>query len=187
MEPATAHEARPANADDPAPFARVALTYEERLLRRRLVPLDGGERVLVDLPRATALGEGDRLVLDDGRHAEVAAQEEDLAEITAPDGPLARLAWHIGNRHTPCQVEGDRLLIQRDRVLEGMIRTLGGTVAHVVEPFRPEGGAYGHGHTHGHEHSHDPHADPNAHVAGHAHDHGHGHAHERHGHDHDHG
>ena len=27
-------------------------------------------------------------------------------------GDLVRLAWHIGNRHTPCQVAGDHLLIR---------------------------------------------------------------------------
>jgi urease accessory protein len=84
--------------------------------------------------------------------------------VRAPGATLARLAWHIGNRHTPCQVEADRLLIQRDHVLEDMLTRLGAKITHIEEPFRPEIGAYGHGRTHGHSHSHDPHADPNAHI-----------------------
>jgi urease accessory protein len=67
---------------------------------------------------------------------------------------LHRIAWHIGNRHTPCQIEADRLLIQRDHVIADMLRLIGAQVREVVEPFTPEGGAYGHGRTHGHDHSH---------------------------------
>ena len=67
---------------------------------------------------------------------------------------LPRIAWHIGNRHTPCQIESDRLLIQRDHVIADMLRRIGAEVIEVIEPFTPEGGAYGHGRTHGHDHSH---------------------------------
>ena len=67
---------------------------------------------------------------------------------------LMRLAWHIGNRHTPCQIEAGRLLIREDHVLEAMLRQLGATVTKVREPFTPEGGAYGHGRTMGHDHGH---------------------------------
>ena len=78
------------------------------------------------------------------------AAEEDLLEITGPD--LVRLAWHIGNRHMPCQIEADRLLIQRDHVIRDMLNHLGATLREVSEPFTPEGGAYGHGRTHAHAH-----------------------------------
>jgi urease accessory protein len=65
---------------------------------------------------------------------------------------LMELAWHIGNRHTPCEVVDDQLLIQHDHVIEHMIEHLGGQVEHVTRPFTPMGGAYGHGRTHSHEH-----------------------------------
>jgi urease accessory protein len=65
---------------------------------------------------------------------------------------LVQLAWHIGNRHTPCQIEKDRLVIQDDPVIGHMLEHLGATVTQVVEPFTPEGGAYGHGRTHSHAH-----------------------------------
>jgi len=128
----------------------VVLAWDERHLRRKVVECVHGDRILVDLPKATILAHGTRLVLEDGRHVEVIAAEEDLAEITGPD--LARLAWHLGNRHTPCQVTPDKLLIRRDHVLEDMLQRLGATVRHMSEPFEPEGGAYGHGRTHGHDH-----------------------------------
>ena len=97
------------------------------------------------------------------------AAEEPLLEVTGAD--LARIAWHIGNRHTPCQIEADRLLIQRDHVMADMLARIGAEVREVVEPFTPEGGAYGHGRTHGHDHGH-------SHGPGEDHDHHHHHAHE---------
>jgi len=80
----------------------------------------------------------------------VIAAKEDLLEITGDN--LTRLAWHIGNRHTPCQIEPSRLLIQRDHVLRGMLEKLGASLRDINEPFTPEGGAYGHGRTHSHAH-----------------------------------
>lgn len=159
-----AREARRAGAFDPAPAGVVVLDHASRYLRRRMLKTTAGVELLVDLPAATNLGQGDRLVLANGMHVEVAAAAEPLAEVRAQGAMLARLAWHIGNRHTPAQVESDRLFIQRDPVLEEMLRGLGATIGHIEAPFRPEGGAYGHGRTHGHGDAHDPHHDPNAHI-----------------------
>ena len=131
----------------------VTLTYDDRFLRRKVLTTARGERFLVDLPQTTSLNHGAAVELADGRLIEVIAAKEDLLEITGPD--LARLAWHIGNRHTPCRIEPARLLIQHDHVIRDMLEKLGATLRDVREPFTPEGGAYGHGRTHGHDHGHD--------------------------------
>jgi len=128
----------------------VTLTYEARFLRRKVLVTDGGERFLVDLPQTTSLNHGDALEMADGRLVEVVAAREALLEITGED--LTRLAWHIGNRHMPCQIEPGRLLIQRDHVIRDMLERLGASLRDVQEPFTPEGGAYGHGRTHSHAH-----------------------------------
>lgn len=146
---------------------RVRLDYEGRFLRRRRLETEGGMAFLADLPQTVSLGPGDAFRLSDGRLVEIEAAVEPLLQITGPD--LVRLAWHIGNRHTPCQIETGRLLIARDRVLADMLRGLGATLSEVAEPFRPEGGAYGHGRTLGHEHGRD-------HGHDHRDDHGHAHA-----------
>ena len=65
---------------------------------------------------------------------------------------LVRLAWHIGNRHCPCQLEPARRLSQNDHVIRDMLTKPGATWRDVPEPFIPEGGAYGHGRTHSHAH-----------------------------------
>ncbi|HKK98089.1 MAG TPA: urease accessory protein UreE [Marivita sp.] len=130
--------------------AQLTLTYEARFLRRRVLTTDAGEDILLDLEQTMSLDQGDALVLDDGRHVAIKAAPEPLLEVTGSS--LVRLAWHIGNRHTPCQVEATRLLIQPDHVIRDMLGKLGATITETVEPFTPEGGAYGHGRTHSHAH-----------------------------------
>lgn len=148
----------------------VVLDFDHRHRRRLRMQGEGGLDFLLDLAEATALRDGDGLLLEDGRIVAVKASAEPLAEVRARDaGHLVRLAWHLGNRHLPVQVEPGRLLIREDHVIETMLASLGATVTRVEAPFDPEGGAYGGGH-----HHHDD--DDGGH--GHGHDHGHGHGHE---------
>ena len=128
----------------------VSLTYDARLLRRKRLVTDGGRAFLVDLPETRSVDEGEAFETEDGTRIGVIAAPEELVAVSG--STLNRLAWHIGNRHTPCQIEEDRLLIARDHVLEAMLAQLGAATEIVVEPFRPEGGAYGHGRTFGHSH-----------------------------------
>lgn len=132
------------------PSDRISLSYEARFLRRRVLTSDGGLTFLLDLEKTTSLDQGGALILEDGREIEVIAAPEPLLEITGDN--LVRLAWHIGNRHTPCQIASDRLLIQPDHVIRDMLGRLGAVVTERVAPFTPEGGAYGHGRTHSHAH-----------------------------------
>lgn len=168
----------------------VALTYDARLLRRRRLVAASGLAFLVDLPRTTSLDHGDALVLEDGRRVGVEAAPEALLRVTASGTDLPRLAWHVGNRHAPAQIEADGLLVQRDPVMAKMLTGLGAEIAEVTAPFTPEGGAYGHGRTMGHDHghSHGP-GDHGHHHHEHGHEHGHGnghhHAPDGHAHSHD--
>ncbi|MGV6874282.1 urease accessory protein UreE [Pseudochelatococcus sp. B33] len=147
------------------PFDTVVLAHDERHLRRKTLTLRQGEQVLVDLPEAVAFRHGDVLVLEDGRLAEIVAAEEALYEVRPRDGlHLAELAWHLGNRHLPAQIEEDRILILRDHVIRAMLEGLGARVSEIVERFQPVRGAYHGGHSHAHDHAHS-----------HAHDHHHRH------------
>jgi urease accessory protein len=128
---------------------RVVLDADERYRRRIVLTGERGTRFLLDLAEVTALHGGDGLVLDDGAMVAVAAKAEPLVEIAPADeteGALARLAWHLGNRHTELQVVGDRMRIKRDHVLEGMLARLGAQLTMIEAPFEPERGAYEHGH-----------------------------------------
>jgi urease accessory protein len=130
---------------------KVVLTADERHRRRIVLTGESGVPFLLDLAHATALRDGDGLVLDDGAIVRVAGRAEPLVEIVAPSArELARLAWHIGNRHTALQVVGDALRIRRDHVLQEMLAGLGARLTPVEAAFDPETGAEEH--THGHDH-----------------------------------
>ncbi|MEM5583351.1 urease accessory protein UreE [Roseibium sp. AS2] len=158
-----------------APADRITLDLDDRYRRRAVLTGASGLTFLLDEPQAVHLHHGDGVELEDGRIVEILAEPEDLVEIEADNtAHLVRIAWHLGNRHLPTQLMGDKLRIRRDHVIEDMVAKLGGKPTPVSAPFDPEGGAYGHGRTHGHEHGH---------SHDHQHNHGHGHGHDGHSHD----
>jgi urease accessory protein len=129
----------------------VTLAFDERHRRRIRMATDQGEPVLLNLARPEPLAEGDGLAFEqDQGWLEVRAAAEDVLEVEADDrGELARLAWHLGNRHLPTEIlEGGRLRIRYDHVIEAMLSQLGARVVRVRAVFQPEGGAYAGRHRH---------------------------------------
>lgn len=128
---------------------RVVLGYDARFLRRKRLIAEDGLSFLVNLKETTSLDHGDAFQLSDGRLVVVIAAQEPVVQVR---GDLPRLAWHIGNRHTPCEIGPEHLTIRRDHVMEKMLTGLGATLLVTEASFRPQGGAYGHGRTMGHDH-----------------------------------
>tara|TARA_B100000925_G_scaffold103875_1_gene76570 strand:+ start:2483 stop:2926 length:444 start_codon:yes stop_codon:yes gene_type:complete len=128
----------------------IELSYDERFLRRKKLSSNNGMQFLVNLEKTTSLKLGDFFKLENGLLVAVKFKKEELLEIKSDN--LINLVWHIGNRHIPCQIEKNRILIQNDNVIEEMILRLKGQTKIVFETFDPEGGAYGIGRTHGHRH-----------------------------------
>ncbi len=159
----------------------VILDYERRSAQKTIVTGVKGTRIEIDLDRPARLRTDDLLVLDDGTLVEVVAAPEPLVEARASGvAGLARLAWHLGDRHIPVQVLPNRIRARRDGAIESLLSSLGAKIASIDAPFEPEGGAYAwqhdlscdhhdHDHDHGHGHDHDHH---------HAHDHGRPHKHD---------
>ena len=150
----------PAGTPSSHPVEQVVLPHDLRHLRRKLLHLESGEMVMLDLKEAVLFATGDLLVREDGELIEIVAAPEKLFEIKARDRlHLIEMAWHLGNRHLAAQIEEDRILILRDHVIRAMLEGLGAEVADVTEPFQPARGAYhSHGHdhgSHGHHHGHD--------------------------------
>ena len=137
----------------------VILTPEQRRAPRGSVTGVKGTRLEFDLAEPTALRMGDLLLLEDGDLVEVVAEPEPLIEARAKDlTALARLAWHLGDRHVPVQLFANRLRVRRDPTIEALLARLGAKTVAIEAPFDPEGGAYvasTHGHHHGHDHRHD--------------------------------
>ena len=148
-------------AAEAAGAVRLRLTYDERAKSRLATMSIDGRAVAILLPdhrRGSVLRDGTALVDDTGVFAIVEAAPQPVARITA-DSPLAllRATYHLANRHVPTQLAVDAVLIERDAVLEAMLRGLGVYVEHLETPFDPEGGAY-EGHHH-HKPSHQAEAD----------------------------
>ena len=146
----------PAGTSEETIAGSVTLAHDERHLRRKLLHLEDGDMVMLDLKQPVLLAHGDLLLLDDGNAIEVRAAEEKLFEVIPRDRlHLVELAWHLGNRHLPAQIEEERILILRDHVIRDMLTGLGADVTEVTERFQPMRGAY---HSHGghsnHNHDH---------------------------------
>jgi urease accessory protein len=142
------------------PADHAVLERDERHLRRKLILLASGEKLLADFTEPVVLEHGDRLLTEDGREIEIRAAREPLLEIRGRDAlHIAELAWHIGNRHLAAQIEGDRILILRDHVIKAMLEGLGAGLREIDAIFSPLRGAYfgGHHHHHDDDHHHDHH------------------------------
>jgi len=130
----------------------LTLDFDARHRRRIRLTTDQGEDVLLDLPRAVAMADGDGLLVKDGKWLKVQAAAELIVEVRHKDpNQLMRLAWHLGNRHLPTEIRNQLLRIRPDHVIEHMLHGFGADLVVVHAPFQPEGGAYtGHGHHHHH-------------------------------------
>ena len=126
----------------------VTLDWDSRHRRRFRLRTDQGEELLLDLPATLQLAEGDGLVVGDSAIVRVIAAEEDLLEIRGGEAGLARLAFHLGNRHLLVEILAESLVIRADAVIEDMVLVLGGQVEPLRRAFSPESGAYGGGHRH---------------------------------------
>jgi urease accessory protein len=145
----------------------VILNSEQRRLQTGLFTVVNGTQIGAMLPEPVLLRNGDALELDDGSLVDVVIEPEPLVEIRGNDlTHVARLAWHLGDRHVPVQIFPNRLRVRPDAALQAMLTALGARLTPIEAPFDPEGGAYAH-HAHARDH------------------HGHDHAHREHHHHHD--
>jgi len=138
--------------------ACVTLGFDDRHRRRVRLLLDNAQGdFMLDLARAERLGDGDGLLLDDGRYILVRAAREDVMDIAAAHPRDAiRIAWHLGNRHLPVQMlDAGCLRLRYDHVIEHMVLDLGGKVQRKQDIFAPEPGAYDGAPAHTHDHGHD--------------------------------
>ena len=140
--------------DEPGqPDVQLTLSFDKRQKSRLRVSLDNNEDAFLVLQRGTLLRNGDLLRADNGLIIEVRAAKEEVATASTEDTLLlARACYHLGNRHVPLQVGDGWLRLQRDHVLEDMVRSLGLDVCHEEATFEPEGGAYSSNHSHSHSH-----------------------------------
>ena len=138
----------------------VRLDYDHRTRRRMVLTCASGLEFLLDLAKPPALRAGDGLRLEDGRIVAVEAAPERLLEIACADArALARIAWHLGNRHLTAEIGAHVIHIREDHVIADMVRGLGAEARQVERVFNPVGGAYAAGVAGHHHHPHHHHND----------------------------
>ena len=117
---------------------QLKLPFESRQKSRLRTRLVSGEEVGLMLPRGEILRGGDLVTASDGRVIEVVSEKEKAIHIEADSArDLAKVAYHLGNRHVPVEVGEGFLRILQDHVLEEMVRKLGARVSHIEAPFEP--------------------------------------------------
>lgn len=152
----------------------LTLDYATRTRGRFKVTSDGGRELGIFLDRGPVLRHGDGLTGEHGRVIRVQAAAEPVVTARLAAGlPLARLSYHLGNRHVRLAIGVDAdadsnsgsndqgwVRFPPDHVLEALAERLGARLEHHEAPFDPEPGAYaragegGHHHHHGHDHAH---------------------------------
>ncbi|HXH12786.1 MAG TPA: urease accessory protein UreE [Alphaproteobacteria bacterium] len=125
---------------------RVVLTWEQRQKSRQRLMTAQGREIALALPTGTRLQAGDLLPTPEG-WIEVASAPEDILLIR-PRHPqeAAFIAYHIGNRHLPMEIEAQGLKTLYEPVLEAYLRQQGILVERVQMSFTPLGAASGHRH-----------------------------------------
>lgn len=136
------------------PDAFLSLPIDSRIKSRLKVELDDGREAGLFLPRGHILRGGEQLKSQCGLIIEVKAAPEQVSTVYCSDlHLLTRIAYHLGNRHVPLQVEFGWVRYQHDHVLDEMVEGLGAKVTTEQASFEPESGAYG-GRSGGHHHDH---------------------------------
>ena len=132
------------------PADTLTLAFDSRRKCRQRTRLDSGEEVGLQLPRGTILRGGALLGGEEGRVVAVVSAEESVSTVHTPSVQnLARVAYHLGNRHQPLQIGDGWVRYRRDHVIDEMVKGLGLEIVNECQPFEPEPGAYEGGHHRG--------------------------------------
>jgi urease accessory protein len=136
-------------ATEGEPSDRLALTWEARRKSRLRAVTTSGADVGLFLPRGTVLRAGDLVRSTEGTLIRIEAAPEDVSTVSTADAVvLARVAYHLGNRHVRTQVGPGFIRYRHDRAIDELVRTLGATVTAEELPFEPERGTKDHAHDH---------------------------------------
>ena len=135
------------SAGDAAPQTFLTLPWHRRIKSRQRVRLDDGRKAGLFLKRGVILRSGDLLRAEDGTVVEVRAALERISTVHVTDSlHMARLCYHLGNRHVELEISPDRIRYPHDHVLDELVTGLGHEVLVEEAPLEPETGAYGGGH-----------------------------------------
>ncbi|RCL03877.1 MAG: urease accessory protein [Candidatus Tokpelaia sp. JSC161] len=124
----------------------IPLSYEERHVRRKVLPMANGNTLIFDFIQTVQLSEGDLLMSESGEFFRVKALDESLYEVRGKNSVhLLELAWHCGNRHLAIEICLDCLRVFRDPVIGATLKKLDADVQEITDSFHPfHGGSHVH-------------------------------------------
>lgn len=124
------------------PQASLVLDFHMRQKSRFRAFLADGLEVAIQLPRGKVLADGQLLRADNGLIIRISAAQESISQASSGSFGLARLCYHLGNRHVPVEIGENSVRYLQDGVLDQLLQQWGLTVQHLQAPFHPEPGAY---------------------------------------------
>ncbi|MFT4817968.1 MAG: urease accessory protein [Marinobacter psychrophilus] len=144
------------NIDSAEIHDNLVLPYELRMRGRLRATTETSLDVGLFLDRGPVLRDGDLLQARTGEVIRIRAADEPVVTARIGAGlPLARLCYHLGNRHVSLAIgedeQGGWVRFPPDHVLEELAGHLGATLVHHNAKFDPEPGAYAPA-SHSHEH-----------------------------------
>ena len=111
--------------DETRDIHKVPLGWEDRTKSRQKVKTEQGEEFAIALSTGQSLNIGDILFEDKERIIVIDSIKENVL-VVYPSSPqeMAKIAFQIGNRHAPIQIEEDRILTPYDRLMEDFLKKL---------------------------------------------------------------
>lgn len=129
----------------------LTLPWESRTKSRLRVRLDNGNEAGLFLERGIIMRDGDYLQTDDGITLEIKAAPETVSTVRCSDPlQMARICYHLGNRHVELEISEGIIRYPHDHVLDQMLISMGHEVKLEQAPFEPQAGAYDSSHGHHH-------------------------------------
>lgn len=125
----------------------VELDWDElnkRILRKRT---SGGKDVAIALEDASPLKVGDVLYEDHSVQVVVRTKKE-LVYVIYPDSlmQMGKMAFELGNRHTPCLISNEEIVVRFDQTLERLFKEVGVKYEYTERRFKQPFKYRGHKH-----------------------------------------
>jgi len=125
---------------------KLTLSSDERRILRGKRLTDCDQVIILQLPRAGKLKDGDILSTNESNfYVEIIAKTENLLEISSNSKiELIKTAYHLGNRHVEVVIEEYILLTKSDYIIENMLKNFNVDIVNTQKKFFPERGAHSH-------------------------------------------
>ena len=122
---------------------KIFLNHEQRKSGRLKLKYKDREDIFITGDRSEVILNGDYYMSVSGSVILIESAKEKLLHIeTRRKIDLLKIAYHLGNRHSPIQINHSWLRILDDPVLTHIVQGLGGVTKSIEDAFEPELGAY---------------------------------------------